>query len=863
MMPTVPSHQQESYYVNVSDVHRPHDPHHHQNSGSLDNHGVTRRHRNSQDTDDAQEDGSSSNNSLHELVQVVKESSSSRETLHYKLGDVITVLDKKPEADIEESLSHVIHSNGNNNTTSSSSSQNLWKGRLQSTGEIGLFDPSNTAIFLGHTLPTPASIPLPPSAAVSVDNGVPLSRQNSTTSTNSSNINIGNRRHSSNSNGHHHYGHFHSSNSGPSSLSSSAAAAMAAAASNSNNFIRGIIDVISHGASGISKRSTSSKIKRDMISMPQADFKHTGHVGVDGTFFGDVSQFFGTKDGNGIQSNQQQHPTSTSSVVTTTYGTSDANTSSNNSHHLRRNSDLSSDRQSSTSTSTKTKPKISLPMPGMINLSDLKLLRKSSHHHHHHNTHDSHHHHVDVQQPKPPSPLDSPAFESIDFGPSLMDEVFKELDGVIKPDMSTEVSDHQQVVNDNSSNVKNEIKEMIIGHNKGHTSAGITGGAHNTNTSGRKNKHKKDSVKTISPEEEQTLDSAIAMAKELATRSILDMDGMASSDPDQSPRTPTSPNKKSTKFTFPKLGRSSPKGERRTFSEEAEKIPGVESIITDEAKEAYHSLIETKKPSTEGYPRVNPVPVPIRSSSIPKDELDAYYQQQKQPQSAPIGQQTSPPEENPLRMLRSGQAPTAFSKVKRAGSSGGNSRPGAPRLGHVASSVSRSTLGTPPPIPISAASSSVSGSATLAEANNALPLPPKSLASSMAMKVPLKHHQRKHPLLIPQRSLEEETTSSFGSVSCTPSNVQMTLPAPSLSTFRPLHLPTHPLLKQVSCPEPPASFVNKAFVIPTNTSNGNNNGYVNHPIASASHHGKPVLIPPPAKFSALSNLATPPANSVA
>ncbi|OQV14770.1 Tyrosine-protein kinase PR2 [Hypsibius exemplaris] len=32
-----------------------------------------------------------------------------------------------------------------------------------------------------------------------------------------------------------------------------------------------------------------SKIRRDMISRPQADFRHTGHVGMDGAYFGDIS----------------------------------------------------------------------------------------------------------------------------------------------------------------------------------------------------------------------------------------------------------------------------------------------------------------------------------------------------------------------------------------------------------------------------------------------------------------------------------------------------------------------------------------------------------------------------------------------
>lgn len=40
--------------------------------------------------------------------------------------------------------------------------------------------------------------------------------------------------------------------------------------------------------------SQRRKIRTDMISSPQGDFKHTGHVGLDGAYFGDIS-FLGGK----------------------------------------------------------------------------------------------------------------------------------------------------------------------------------------------------------------------------------------------------------------------------------------------------------------------------------------------------------------------------------------------------------------------------------------------------------------------------------------------------------------------------------------------------------------------------------------
>ena len=40
--------------------------------------------------------------------------------------------------------------------------------------------------------------------------------------------------------------------------------------------------------------SSKRRLRADMISSPQGDLKHTGHVGLDGAYFGDVS-FLGDK----------------------------------------------------------------------------------------------------------------------------------------------------------------------------------------------------------------------------------------------------------------------------------------------------------------------------------------------------------------------------------------------------------------------------------------------------------------------------------------------------------------------------------------------------------------------------------------
>lgn len=160
-----------------------------------------------------------------------------------------------------------------------------------------------------------------------------------------------------------------------------------------------------------------------------------------------------------------------------------------------------------------------------------------------------------------------------------MDEVFKELD-LIKPELSDELAEQQKAIND--CNVKNEIKEIAI-----------------KLASNKDTKKKPVTMKPISPAEEQNLDSAIAMAKELATRSMLEFDFKPVADlknfPDNgpglsdSPKTPSSPSKKN-KFSF--KFKTLQKSEPRSYSDETGNISDIQSILTEDAKRAYNSLVE-------------------------------------------------------------------------------------------------------------------------------------------------------------------------------------------------------------------------------------------------------------------------------
>jgi hypothetical protein len=92
-------------------------------------------------------------------------------------------------------------------------------------------------------------------------------------------------------------------------------------------------------------------------------------------------------------------------------------------------------------------------------------------------------------------------------------------------------------------------------------------------------------VKPISSSDRKTLDHAIHLANELASRSMLDLDRPGklsgtnnSLDDISSPRTPNSPSHKR-KFSF-MLGGGKSERERRNYSQEAASIPDIQVIAT-------------------------------------------------------------------------------------------------------------------------------------------------------------------------------------------------------------------------------------------------------------------------------------------
>ncbi|XP_050716113.1 activated Cdc42 kinase-like isoform X2 [Eriocheir sinensis] len=596
-----------------------------------------------------------------EQVQVVRENEDppstpggKRDRLQYKVGDVITVLDKRPVPD----------------------NPAVWKGVLNS-GKTGHFSPANTVTYLGTNIP-----------------------------------------------------------------------------SNKSNFQRG---------DGKNPYSSRRRLRPEMISGPQGDFKHTGHVGLDGAYFGDVS-FLGDKvqDGRFVQKKLDKYHQLPKQIVTPYKPSDDHDQStsltrassdvSDRAPLLKKVGDKGKSGPAAEHNWSDTASEDQQDSPGRSRQAD----------HEYHEISD------EEDEPLPRAPFSGSSF---DLGPSLMDEVFKALGGSstttdpisLDPPTSlpplTPTHPTQALLEDNEThNVKNELKEIA---------SKITGKD--------SSKKKQATVKPISAADQRTLDSAIAMANELASKSMSELDCNQESPPDSegmpdSPITPSSPTKHpgGSRFSFKFSTKGSPKHERRHFSAEAASIPDIQSSISEEAREVYNSLVER--------PGLDP------------DSLGCRVEPDSPPPSDP-----EPAEHNPLRMLRAGVTVrpkirgnkhnlgggSGFSTIERShGMRGGGLRGEGHTTTTTPTSADLSTHQTlpkgfkhskvPPPvkpkpspliIPNSAHRTSSSDADTGTspdgsnfdsshDAINLLPLPPRDRTRPTAS-LTKPRHQRKHPLIIP------------------------------------------------------------------------------------------------------------------
>ena len=548
-------------------------------------------------------------------------------------------------------------------------SQTLWKGCLNS-GEVGLFNPTVTVSYLGQNLP-----------------------------------NCNN------------------------TISSAAAPSHGSGSSSSSHtklsvIFKSILDKSHHHNDKAKDHNSKKKIKPEMISKPKGDLKHTGHVGADGAFFGDIS-YLGDK-----------YKVSDSDKISLSRNSSDMSdkTPLLNSNHLTKETCKKDSLKRNIN-------KLTLNTNGCTALTD--------------------HEYHEISEDE--GGLCSPKFKPFDFGPPLMDEVFKVLN------LNTDF--------DKEFNLKNLANDKNADKPDKNEKASSTAA-----TLLPTKKKQASSLKLISPEEQQSLDSAIAMVKELATKSMFGhFDSKEKNDSltlldncsitADSPRfTVTSPTKKNI-FSF-KFNKSSK--EQKTFSDQLNNKQSdhiADSLLSQEAKEAYESLVE--------------------SGTIKK------MNKSESKESTKAGK-INYPFIGDVKAISSGKAKASslFSK----------------------SSISRTQLPKPPPVPCKQPGGQIAGGQPMLNGNNGiqhqllvqqpppnnllmhppnpLPLPPRSDRTRSLIQ--LKHHERRHPLIIPDLMMDGSDIISSLQQAANNKLYYDNEPKQLMSTFKP-HMPLH---RNLSLSEP-------------------------------------------------------------
>ncbi|XP_039315628.1 uncharacterized protein LOC105202478 isoform X2 [Solenopsis invicta] len=300
--------------------------------------------------------------------------------------------------------------------------------------------------------------------------------------------------------------------------------------------------------------SQRRKIRTDMISSPQGDLKHTGHVGLDGAYFGDIS-FLGGK-----------YPNLPRQVVTPYKPQEDATDNcSQISNQDTRSVDTNREsgrecrgvQQDAQNKHDSLWPDMNSEVCHVITGSNVsKRTMTSNVGSNADNLGADHEYHEISDEENQDSPLRFDKTLNFDFGPSLlaeMDQMFRSLGSSPPPPPPG----HPLSTEHESSNARNELREMQAKqcNKKKATVSPIN-------------------VKPISAADQKTLYSAIAMAQELTARSMTDLEH-----PPESPRTPASPSRRR-KFSFKLPHQHSPKPDRRHFSEEAASIPDIQWLCS-------------------------------------------------------------------------------------------------------------------------------------------------------------------------------------------------------------------------------------------------------------------------------------------
>ncbi|XP_017836989.1 activated Cdc42 kinase-like isoform X1 [Drosophila busckii] len=403
-------------------------------------------------------------------------------------------------------------------------------------------------------------------------------------------------------------------------------------------------------------RISKRKLRTEMISKPQNDFKHTGHVGIDGATFGDIAFLGSSQNYNHVPKQivtpykpsedieqtpllLPPTPTSPDSLQTASgyFPEGGAGSSMNptfipSTEHTPKL--IASNGQSSFDFASSTNPFASHKLdeeqlayalqnnnyPGAG--ADGKSLHSESHWRAKSRSQtDELHEYHEISD-------DEITGDKLDFGPSLLDEInsmFGSISGASGGQPKSPDFDRM--------NTKNEFAELSakFGHKSGDSNGNKHG--HSLLPSLSKKKTSTGTVKPISVKDEKILNHAIEMANEISARSMIDLVS------DHAP--PTHSPKRKFSFRFPHLsggggdkssssaggasgnltpthGTASPFSKKKNFTEELQSIPDIQR---------FRSLSEIKHSSE------------LRVPIFDKESSDFLFEKSREILSRPLNRQ--------------------------------------------------------------------------------------------------------------------------------------------------------------------------------------------------------------------------------
>ncbi|XP_030372874.1 activated Cdc42 kinase-like isoform X2 [Scaptodrosophila lebanonensis] len=555
-------------------------------------------------------------------------------------------------------------------------------------------------------------------------------------------------------------------------------------------------------------RISKRKLRTEMISKPQNDFKHTGHVGIDGATFGDIAFLGSSQNYNHVPKQivtpykpsedieqtpllLPPTPTSPDSLQTASgYFPEGSHATSMNPTFIPSTENtpklISNNGQSSFDFATIT----SSTNPFVLDKLDEDQLAFGLQNNNYGGqdgksinsrssagdaswraslrqaTDDLHEYH-EISD-------DEIAGDKLDFGPSLLDEINSMFGSISGPSGNQPKSPDFEHVNS-----KNEFVEMTAKF--GNKSGDTNGNKHSHGLLPTLSKKKTaGTVKPISVKDEKILNHAIDMANEISARSMVDLVSehapathspkrkfsfrfphLSSSGDKSSGGAPTGTSGSGGAHT-PTHGNASPFSKKKNFTEELQSIPDIQSLIGEEGREAYNSLIERRNmldigPSpaatllrhmdTDEFDMMNAKTLPRRLASVGAISTAAASLPHALPPLSMPQQQAPRPMTLPTRGAAQRARYAQLAAIVKSNDENCNSIVSNGETQAPCESPSYMTHGSYkfPDVTAEAAGSSPADA-------NPIPLPPRE--GKKQVKTNAKRHVRKYPLIIPANGVQ-------------------------------------------------------------------------------------------------------------